>query len=241
MANVSRPSIGATLLGKTREAVIGLLFSTPDQALHVREVARRTGFSAPTVARELRLLEEAGVLTSAVSGRQVHYRPDPACPLFPELQSIATKTWGIRGRILAAIEGLRGVECAFIFGSFAVGNPHQASDVDLIVIGSTDFAVLSEAMTRVSGDVGRTVNAKLYRPAEWARKLAGGNSFVASVAVGTKLFVAGDEGALNAIAEPGAARGDPASEPPSAYAKGNREPSQGRSRVRGGRKTSRRS
>jgi predicted nucleotidyltransferase len=241
MPNIPIPLIGAALLGKAREAVIGLLFSAPGGELHVREIARRTGFSAPTIARELRLLEDAGVLLSTTVGRQVHYRPDPAGLLFPELQSIATKTWGIRGRVSAGLEGLRGIDCAFLFGSFAAGQPHQGSDVDLLVIGSIDFAVLSEAMTNVSADIGRTVNGKLYRPGEWARKLRDGNSFIASVAAGPKLFVVGDEGVLNAVGESRAARGAAAAEPPRPYASGNRKPSQGGTRLRRSRKTSRRS
>ena len=43
-------NLGTALLGRTREAVIGLLFTDPAQGLHVREIARRTGFSAPTPA-----------------------------------------------------------------------------------------------------------------------------------------------------------------------------------------------
>lgn len=239
MANKAQRSIGSSLLGKAREAVIGLLFSDPDKALHVREVARRTGFSAPTVARELRLLEGAGVLVSVVSGSQRQYRPDPTCSLFAELQSIARKTWGIRGRIAATLDSLNGIDTAFVFGSYAAGSPHDASDVDLLVIGSLDYAVLSEAMTSVSSDVGRPVNAKLYRPAEWARKLGEGNSFVTSVNAGPKLFVVGDEGALNAIGESRAARGEKAAEPSPSYAKRSGKPSQGRARVRRRRKSAR--
>ena len=66
----------------------------------------------------------------------------------------------------------------------------------LLVIGSLDFAVLSEAMASVSVGAGRTVNAKLYRPVEWRRKLEEGNAFVAAVASGPKLFAVGDEAAL---------------------------------------------
>jgi predicted nucleotidyltransferase len=241
MTNTARNSVGAALLGKTREAVIGLLFSVPDQPLHVREIARRTGFSAPTVARELHLLEDAGVLLSAVAGRQVHYRPDPSCLLYSELQSIAAKTWGIRGRLAAALEGLPGVDCAFVFGSMAAGTAHPGSDVDLVVIGTVDFAVLSDAIMAVTGDVGRAVNAKLYRPAEWARKLKDGNSFIAAVAAGHKMFVAGDEGVLSGFGKPRAARGAKTAEPASAHAKGTRKPPQGGARVRGGRKASRHS
>ena len=219
MTDNLRPSLGAALLGKTREAVIGLLFTLPDQALHVREIARRTGFAAPTVARELRLLEEAGVLTSETAGRQLEYRANPACPLFPELKSLAAKTWGIRGRIATALGGLAGIDCAFVFGSFAAGEPHAGSDVDVIVLGSIELAVLAEVASRVTSEVGRPVNPRLYRPAEWSRKLGEGNHFVSSAAAGLKLFVVGDETVLDAIAEPRKARRKKAAQPPSAHAK----------------------
>jgi predicted nucleotidyltransferase len=238
MSNTNTPSLGVTLLGKTREAVIGLLFTAPEPALHVREIARRTGFSAPTVARELRLLEAVGVLVSRLSGRQLEFKANASCPLFPELKSIAVKTWGVRGRIAAALDGLHGIECAFVFGSFASGSPHPGSDIDLLVIGSLDLPVLSEACSRVESDVGRTVSAKLYRHAEWSRKLAEGNEFIASVAAGPKLFVVGDEGTLDAIGKPGAARRTTAAKPPLAYAQGGRKPPSGRARVPARRKSS---
>jgi predicted nucleotidyltransferase len=238
--NETRTSLGAALFGRAREAVIGILFSDPDRALHVREIARRTGFSAPTVASELRSLERLGVLLSEVAGRQVHYRADRACALFGELQGIAVKTWGIRGRIAAALENLEGVQSAFIFGSFAAGTAHARSDIDLIVIGSTDHAVLSEAASRVSSEIGRTVNAKLYRPAEWKTKLAAGSSFLVGVANGPKVFVVGDEEDLNGIGEPRSARRAKAAEPAPRYAARNRKSRQGGTRVRRGGKSSRR-
>src|SRR6187401_1663846 len=106
--------LSAALLWRTREAVIGLLFTDPATGLHVREIARRTGFSAPTVARELRMLETVGVVTSEAIGRQVSYRANPACAIFPELKSIAVKTWGMRGRVASAISTLEGIQAAFI-------------------------------------------------------------------------------------------------------------------------------
>lgn len=232
-------SLGAALLGRTREAVIGLLFTDPTVGLHVREIGRRTGFSAPTVARELRMLEAVGVVTSEAIGRQVSYRANPACAIYPELQSIAVKTWGIRGRVATVISGLHGIDVAFIFGSFAAGQAHPTSDVDVIVVGSVDYAVLSEAMSRVSTDVGRSVNAKLYRPAEWARKLSENNHFLAAVASGPKLFLTGSEEVLGAIGESRAARGEKAAEPAPAYSARGRKPPIDRARVSRRRKPAR--
>jgi uncharacterized protein len=232
-------SLGAALLGRTREAVIGLLFTDPALGLHVREIARRTGFSAPTVARELRMLEAVGVVTSEAIGRQVSYRANPACGIFPELKSIAIKTWGLRGRVATAISGLEGVNVAFIFGSFVTGQAHPMSDVDVIVIGIVDYAVLSEVMSRISTDVGRSVNAKLYRPAEWRRKLAEGNHFLTAVASGQKLFLAGNEEVLGAIGESRTARGEKAAEPTQAYSARGRKPPGDRARVSRRRKPAR--
>jgi predicted nucleotidyltransferase len=234
-------SLGAALLGRTREAVIGLLFTDPAMGLHVREIARRTGFSAPTVARELRMLEAVGVVTSEAIGRQVSYRANPACAIYLELQSIAVKTWGIRGRVATVISGLDGVDVAFIFGSFAAGQAHPTSDVDVIVIGSVDYAVLSEAMSRVSTDVGRSVNAKLYRPGEWSRKLSENNHFLAAVESGPKLFLTGNEEVLGAIGASRAARGAKAAEPAPAYSARGRKPSIDRARVSRRRKPARHS
>jgi DNA-binding transcriptional ArsR family regulator len=89
-------TLGSLLLGKSRDAIIALLYAEDDLALHVREIARRTGFSAPTVLRELRVLEKAGVLCAEELGRRIHFRADSRCPLFPELKSIAAKTRSAR-------------------------------------------------------------------------------------------------------------------------------------------------
>jgi len=221
------------LFGKAREAAIGLLFSEPGRHLHVRDLARRSGFSAQTIARELRQLADAQVLLSENIGRQLFYRANPGCPLFSELRSIAVKTWAVQGRISAALESLgNGIECAFIFGSYAAGTQDSHSDIDLLVIGNIDFAVLSEVTSVVSRLVGREISSKLYRPQEWRRKLDEENSFLLAVARGPKIYVAGNEEALDGIGKPGAPRGTSPTRSPPGNASGNRKPPRHRAGVR---------
>ena len=74
-------SLADYLLGATRSAVLGVLFLYPDSALHVRELARITGASPGSLHRELRALTELGLLLRQVTGRQVNYRANRACPL----------------------------------------------------------------------------------------------------------------------------------------------------------------
>lgn len=218
------PSPGASLFGRSREAVIGLLFSEPGVSLHVREIARRAGFSAPTIAMELRNLGRAGVLVAEEQGRQLHYKANPAFPLYEELKAIAVKTWGIQGRIASAISRVPGVLCAFIFGSFAKGTAHAASDIDLLVIGTAEFAIVAAAATEASGAIGRPVGVQLYRDAEWKKKLGEGNRFVTEVAAGPKIFVVGDEEVLDALGKSRKAGGAKAHRRAPSHATRNRKP-----------------
>ena len=55
-------SLSALMFPEYRRRVLGLLLLRPDQALHGREIARRTGLPAGTITRELAKLVEAGLL-----------------------------------------------------------------------------------------------------------------------------------------------------------------------------------
>ena len=88
-------SLANYLLGATRSAVLGALFLHPDSALHVRELARMTGASPGSLHRELRALTELGLLLRHVTGRQVNYRANRACPVFEELAGFLRKTSGV--------------------------------------------------------------------------------------------------------------------------------------------------
>lgn len=75
-----------------RRRILELLLQQPEQALHGREIARRTGLPAGTLNRELARLAEAGVLRRKARGNQHLYSIDPACLIYEELASIVRKT-----------------------------------------------------------------------------------------------------------------------------------------------------
>ena len=76
-----------------RRRVLELLLQHPHDALHGREIARRTGLSAGTLNRELALLARAGVLRREEQGNQHLYSLDAACVIYEELASILRKTF----------------------------------------------------------------------------------------------------------------------------------------------------
>ena len=201
-------SLAFTLFGQTRQQVLGLFFSRPDDTYYLREVARRTGGALGAVQRELSVLVGAGILTRTLKGRQVDYQANRQCPVFEELRSIVTKTIGLvdplRGALLAL--GDR-IEVAFVFGSMASTGGNSDSDVDLFVIGRTTLSDVVDALAETESLVGREVNAVVQSRAEFLRRVTANDHFVSRVMREPRLFVIGGDDVLGGLAAERVARG----------------------------------
>ncbi len=158
-STVRTHSLADALFGKAKQAALGVLFSRPERALHLREIARLGKVSATAMQRVLNTLLSAGILLEERRGNQRLLRPNPDCPLFPELKGMAAKTFGVADRIKTALKPISGIEVAFIFGSVAKGEENAASDVDLVVVGTCSYhevlAALSPSRKRSGARSGR--------------------------------------------------------------------------------------
>ncbi|HSB06385.1 MAG TPA: ArsR family transcriptional regulator, partial [Thermodesulfobacteriota bacterium] len=65
--------LSATLFGKTRRAVLSLLYSHVDEAFYLRQITRVAGVGLGAVQRELQQLLNAGIFLRTVRGRQVYF------------------------------------------------------------------------------------------------------------------------------------------------------------------------
>ena len=111
------------------------------------------------------------------------------------------KTVGLVDVLREALEPLRGrLELAFIHGSVARAREGASSDVDLIAVGSLGLVELSPLLESAEQRLGRPVNANVYSPEEFAKKLAARNHFLCSVLDREKLFVVGKPNDLERIA-----------------------------------------
>lgn len=116
----SKPS--TALFGKTRRAVLSLLYGRADEEFYIRYILRSVSVGHRSVQRELKRLAEAGILRRTARGRQVYYQANRDSPIFPELKSLITKTAGVGDILLNALAPLaERIKIAFIFGSVARG------------------------------------------------------------------------------------------------------------------------
>ncbi len=194
--------LSAALFGRTRRAVLALLFGHPDESFYVREVLRAVGTGRGAVQRELKRLEQAGIVRRWRRGPQVFFQANAECPVFAELRGFILKTAGVAGILQAALNPLADrIRVAFLYGSVACGEAHPDSDVDVCVVGAVTFAEVTQLTRGAQDKLGREVNPTVYPPAEFARKLTEGHHFLSTIADGPKIFLIGDEREFAGLAQ----------------------------------------
>lgn len=185
------------LFTEYRRKVLGLLLLHPDEAYHVREIARLTGTVAGTLHKELSKLADAGILLKQTSGNQVLYQANRDGLIFEELSSILRKTSGIVDVLADALAPLANkIKSAFVFGSLASGKATSASDIDLMIIGDVGFADVVKATYNVQSVLAREINPKVYNEKEWKTMVKNKDAFIKEVLAKPKLFVVGGEDGL---------------------------------------------
>lgn len=195
-------SLATALFGKSRRAILSLLYGHADEAFYLRQIARTAGVALGGVQREVKNLSDAGIIVRMERGRHVYYQANEHCPIFSELKSLMVKTSGVAGVLRAALAPFEDrIRIAFIFGSVARGDERRGSDVDVVVVGAITFAEVVSALGQTQNILNREVNPSVYPLSEFQQKLASGHHFLKSISKGPKAFLIGDERELAELAK----------------------------------------
>jgi len=182
-----------TLFPATRRAILSVLLLHTNREWYVRDLAKHLRVQSSSLTRELRNLTNAGILRRRKDGNRVYYQADPDCPVLPELRGLLLKTAGLVDVLRDALRPATGkIVCAFVYGSVARKAEITESDIDLMVIGDVTRFALAKSLQQATRQLLRPINPTLYRPEEFAQKVAAADHFVQAVLERDKLFVIGD-------------------------------------------------
>lgn len=195
IGNKSVDGLGDVLFSKTQRQVLGLLFGNPERSFYAKEIVRLAGVGSGSVQRELERLAGAGLLTVSQIGNQKHYQANRSAPIFEELRGIVRKTFGLADVLRHALAVFADqINVAFIYGSVAKATDTATSDIDVMIVSpSLSYAELLVHFAEAENLLGRTVNPTLYKPEDFARKLAADNAFLNRVWEQPKIFLMGTE------------------------------------------------
>ena len=181
---------------KLRIKLLDAFLSSPDARFYIRELERKIKEEAKNVSRELKNLEGLGLLISEKQGNLKYYSVNENFFLYPELKAIIFKTTGVQGLLKEALERLKGIETAFIYGTYATGKESESSDVDIMVIGKPDLTELNEVISNLEEKLNREINYMCFGQEEFKERRKAGDAFINEVLSGEKIMLKGSDRAI---------------------------------------------
>lgn len=203
MNRISTPGPGdplARVLASSALAHLILYFVLhPDSAPHFRGIQRATGIASRSLQHELARLEELGMIRRERDGRLVRFRRVADHPRWAVFRGLVREFAEPTALLRTALVEVPGIDAAFIYGSFARGDMHPDSDIDVFALGNSlrDLDVrlaLTQGMLEAAMLLDREVNVTRYtRDTLEARRDDG---FLSAVLAGPKTWLVGDEAVL---------------------------------------------
>lgn len=184
---------------KSRKALFRLYFTNPDSEFYLRELERMLSIPISMIRKELLHLEEEGIFVSHKKGNLTYYRVNKDYPLFNEFKSIVFKTIGVAGLLEEALRKMKGIEIAFIYGSYAKRNEKAVSDIDLCIIGAIDEDILVRRINELEKSIRREINYTLYTKDEFTEKKRKKDSFISDLILNPKMILIGEKNVLRKI------------------------------------------
>lgn len=157
--------------------------NSPEEGYYLSEIGRFLGKAPGVFQKAINSIEKQGFLRSYKRGNQRVYKINRTHPLFFEVERIVQKTEGIEGLLKEAVEKIKDIKIALIFGSYAKDDIRPNSDIDLLVVGTqgkTEEKVL-KATTEIEEKINREVNFTIYSGKEFKQKLKDKNPFLMEV------------------------------------------------------------
>ena len=187
------------LSSRIRAEIFRILFGVNDEALHLREIERRSGLTVGTVQQELKKLVNLDLIKKRKDGNRIYYQARKEHPLYPEIRSIILKTSGLSDVIAGALGVSPDIKIAFVFGSIARHDEKAGSDVDLMVIGRLGLRKLTGLLDGISEQIGREINPHVLSEGEFVKRRKNKDHFITEVLESPKIFIIGSRNELDAM------------------------------------------
>jgi hypothetical protein len=185
---------------KVRAAVLGHLLPRPHRRFSLTELHHLLGLPISSLQHECYKLERLGILLARREGNARRYWVDPACPFRAPLTALVAAAIGPLPALRGALDGLVGLDAAFVVGGAPPGAQPRAADVRqgepprLVLIGDLALDELAGAQARAEAALGLPpggVELAFFRPDDWRARLTDGGAYVEALLRGPRLNLLG--------------------------------------------------
>lgn len=190
---------------KTRVKLLQLFLANPGRSFYVRELTRKIDEQINSVRRELANLTGIGIVKSDSVNNKLYYEVNQGYKHFKALQSIFSVeipqqdvSPASQGELLNRLQAVGSFDVVITSGAL-VGK--QGSDVDLLLVGSSNKQKLEKLMKTVELEEGSAVRYTVMPESEFKYRLEINDRFISTILTGKHSLLADTSGLVKKFQE----------------------------------------
>lgn len=173
----SAPQLSPILRSDTQGRMLAALMRDAEKELSLTELAAQCDVAVPTILRDVDRLVDGGYVSARRVGRNRLVRINTEHPIYASLWNVVMFGYGPAALLPGLLSDLPGIEHAYIYGSWAarfLGESGESPrDIDVLIVGGSEYGDLYEVAHKASALVGREVNINVITPERWANQTDG--------------------------------------------------------------------
>lgn len=151
---------------RTRINLFLKLFLNPGVSCYLRELAREFHLSPNALKEELDNLSQAGYLDKEQRGQSIFYKANTNHPLFPEINSIVKKHYGIDKIVEQILNDLGKVDAIYALDDYAEGR--DSGLIDMLIVGDVAMDVIQGLRPSLEKEIKRKIRIMVMGAREFA-------------------------------------------------------------------------
>lgn len=138
--------------------ILSYFFTNPKKSVYINELASILDADPGNLFRKLKEIENKKWLVSERKGKEKYYTLNMKFPLLKEIKKIFESEHGFTFRLKKALEKLKGLDEAYIYGSYVGGKMAAESDIDILLIGDHSAMEAGALIRPLEKNIGREIN-----------------------------------------------------------------------------------
>lgn len=167
----SAPLLSPILRSDTQGRMLAALMRDAEKEITLTELAAQCDVAVPTILRDVDRLVDGGYVTARRVGRNRLVRINIEHPIYASLWNVVMFGYGPAAVLPGLLSGIPGIENAYIYGSWAarfLGESGESPrDIDVLIVGGSEYGDLYEVAHKASALVGREININVITPQRW--------------------------------------------------------------------------
>ncbi len=160
-----------SLRSKITQKILNLLILNDKERFYINQIAKIIHEYPANVHKKLVELEKEGIVSDDVQGMERYFFINKKYKFLKEYRNIILKGVGFEKILKEKLKQIKGIDSAYIFGSYAKNKMSDESDIDILVVGDFETKDLQRALLEVQKLSGREINSIELLKKEFKKKM----------------------------------------------------------------------